>query len=506
MYRLTSVLCFLSLLTGSGRAAEIIQVPPGGNLQQAIERARPGDAILLTPGATYVGNFVLPDKPGRQFITIRTAPRHGQPAQHERVTPAHAQLLAKIKSPDNQPAVRTAPGAHHWRLQMLEFAANRDALGDIIALGDGGSAQRARSQVPFELIVDRCLIRGDSERGQKRGIALNSASTVIVDSYIANIKAKGQDSQAIAGWNGPGPYTIENNYLEAASENFLLGGADPAIEGMIAEDVVFRRNHLSKRVEWRDGGWVVKNLFQLKSARRVLVEGNLMEYSWPDGQSGYAVLFTPRNQDGAAPWARIEDVTMRLNTIRHAGGGIQITGVDSIHPSGRTRRILVSDNLFYGIDSAAWGGHAAFVQIGDGPSDISIVHNTVLQSGNIVMAYGGQRDAPQPIPGFRFRDNLVRHNQYGVHGADRAPGMDTLQAFFPGVDFTGNGMAGGDSRQYPAGNLFVSPEEFEAQFVQPSSGDFRLRPNSRFRGRASDGKDLGADMAALARAAARRVR
>jgi hypothetical protein len=74
------------------------------------------------------------------------------------------------------------------------------------------------------------------------------------------------------------------------------------------------------------------------------------------------------------------------------------------------------------------------------------------------------------------------------------------------VDFANNAVAGGDSRLYPPGNLFVTEQEFDAQFEQVSSGDFRLRVNSRFRGRASDGRDLGADMASIARAAGVRAR
>ena len=506
MDRLTAVVFVCALLAGTGRAAEVIEVPAGGDLQQAIDRARPGDTIVLAPGATYVGNFVLPDKPGRQFITIRTAPHEKQPRPQQRVTPAHASVLAKLKSPDNQPALRTAPGAHHWRLQLLEFLGNRDGAGDILALGDGSSAQRTKPLVPFELIVDRCFIHGDPDKGQKRGIALNSASTVILNSHISDIKAKGQDAQAIAGWNGPGPYLIENNYLEASGENFLLGGADPSIDGLVAEDVVVRRNHLAKPLAWREEGWLAKNLFELKSARRVLIEANLFEHSWQHGQAGYAILLTPRNQDGKAPWATVEDVTMRLNIVRHAGAGMQITGEDSIHPSRPTRRVQITDNLFYGIDSSRWGGNGAFALIGEGPSEITIVHNTIYQTGNIVMAFGGSKEAPRPIAGFRFRDNIVRHNLYGVHGADRAPGMDSLQAFFPGVEFASNVVGGGDARLYPGGNVFVTEQELDAQFEQPSSGDFRLRADSRIRGRASDGKDPGADLAAIARAMGLRPR
>lgn len=493
MFRLTAFAFGVALLAGSGRAADVIVVPPGGDLQEALERARPGDAILLAPGATYSGNFVLPVKPGHQFITIRTAHRGSLPVAGARVGPAHAPYLAKINSPNRQPALSTAPGAHHWRLQLLEFSSTADDGGDIITLGDGSAAQHRADQVPYDLIVDRCYVHGLPGRPQKRGIALNSAKTSIVDSYIADVKLQGQDAQAIAGWNGPGPYTIENNYLEASGENFMLGGADASIPGLVAQDVVFRRNHLSKPLAWREEGWVVKNLFELKSARRVLVEANLFEYSWAHGQAGYAILLTPRNQDGGAPWATVEDITIRRNIIRHAGAGLQIIGADTNHPSESTRRVRISDNLFYDINHEAWGGNGAFALIANAPSDITIVHNTIYQSGNILMADGGATLR------FRFADNIARHNQYGVHGSDRAVGGDTLTAYFPSVEFRSNGIGGGDLRLYPSGNLFLSEEEFERQFENVASGDFRLRGNSRFRGRGTAGSDLGADVAALMR-------
>jgi hypothetical protein len=484
-------------------AGSVIAVANGGDLQAAIDRAKGGDTITLASGAAYVGNFVLRAKPGTQFITIRTEDEVVRPGQ--RVTPSHSARLAKLRSPNAQPALRTEPGAHHWRLILLEFPPTADSTGDIITLGEGGSAQSELWQVPYELIVDRCYIYGDSAKGQKRGIALNSGRTVITNSYIADIKAIGQDTQAIGGWNGPGPYTIENNYLEAAGENFLLGGADPAIRDLVTSDVVFRRNHLAKPVEWRGQKWQVKNLFELKNARRVLVEENLMEYSWLQAQTGYAILLTPRNQDGRAPWATVEDITIRRNIVRHAGAGININGRDA-NPSGQTRRVKVADNLFYDIHSERWGGNGTFVLIGNGPSDLTFEHNTVIQSGNILMAYGGTRDAPERIARVVFRDNLVRHNTYGVHGADRDIGMDTLDAYFPGIVFATNGIAGGESRRYPSGNRFVSEDDFERQFVAAAVGDYRLKPDSRFRRAASDGRDLGADVAGLMQALGWRFR
>jgi len=481
------------------RTAGSTTVPAGANLQEYIDRAHAGDVLVLEPGATYVGNFVLPARTGEQYITIRSAgDGDGLPRVGQRILPMHASRLAKLKSPNRQPVLTTAAGAHHWRLQLLEFMPTQDGAGDIVTLGDGGSSQQSLSQVPHDFDIDRCYIHGDPLVGQKRGIALNSGATVISNSYIADIKGVAQDTQAIAGWNGPGPYTIENNYLEAAGENFILGGSDPPIPGLITQDVVFRRNHLAKPAAWRSEKWAVKNLFELKNARRVLVEGNLMEFVWQEAQVGYAILLTPRNQDGKAPWVRVEDVTIRYNLVRHAGGALQIIGEDSNFPSGSTSRVRIADNLFYDVDARRWGGTGAFALIGEGPSNIAIEHNTISQSGNIVLAYGGTKNDPKQVTGFVFRDNLIRHNEFGVHGNDRATGQDTLTAFFPDAVFQSNVIAGGDAGRYPKGNTFINEQDFDRSFVNASAGDYRLAPSSRFRGAASDGRDIGADTAMIA--------
>jgi hypothetical protein len=469
--------------------AATINVAAGGNLQQAINTAQPGDTITLEAGATYTGNFVLPNKPGSDWITIRTADNAGLPGDGERVSPAHEPLLARIRSSNGFATMATAAGAHHWRLMLLEFLANVNGNGDVVMLGDGTrAAQSSPPQIPHDLVIDRVYVHGDPDKGQKRGISINSASTVVTGSYIDEIKAVGQDSQAICGWNGPGPFTITNNYLEAAGENLMFGGADPGVPNLVPADIVISDNWFAKQTAWRDRNWSVKNLIELKNARRVTITRNTFEYNWQADQSGYAVLFTVRNQDGNCPWCQVDHVTFVRNIVRHTAAGVQILGNDNNHPSEQTQAIEIRDNVFADIDTVRWGGNGYFLSLSRGPRDITIDHNTIIQDHAFGIAFADGA----PILGFVFTNNLVKHGTYGIIGTSHSVGLDSISFYFPGSEITRNVIAGGAASRYPAGNSFPSVEQFETQFVGYASGDFRLRLESPWRGAATDGYDLGA--------------
>lgn len=473
-----------------------IRLRAGDDLQAALDSASPGDTILLEPGAVFVGNFVLPHKEGDDYITLRTADTEGVlPRGGTRVSPSHARALATIRSPNGSAALQTEPRAHHWRIELIEFAPSAIPAGDIIRLGDGSSAQSSLEQVPHDLVVDRCYIHGDPNLGQKRGIALNSASTSIINSYIADIGVAGQDAQAIAGWNGPGPFTIVNNYLEAAGENVIFGGADPAIRGLVPTGITFKHNHLFKPLSWRGGKWTVKNLFELKNARDVLVELNVFEHNWEAAQAGSAIVVKPTNQDGKAPWSTIRNVVFRSNIVRNTASAFNILGYDNRHPSEQAIGISILHNLVYGIDSSAWGGSGAFLQVGDAAADILVDHNTVVQTGNVVIAYG------RPVQGFVFRNNLVRHNAYGIKGDSRATGTATIETYLPGATVTNNAFAEGPGNRYPEGNMFPSFAVWASQFRDFERGDFLLTPASIYRRAATDGEDLGANIQAVMHAA-----
>jgi hypothetical protein len=521
--RLVLVLLLATVAQSSGRVAEVAvdgpemippgepreavqtNVPAGADLQTYITRARPGDVLLLEPGATYVGNFtlpVLPEQPAGippQYITIRSAadPSHFPAAG--RVAPEHAEWMPTIRSPNGGSALATKPGAHHWRLQWLAFEANSGGAGNIISLGDGGEAQRDAASVPHHFELDGLIIRGDAARGQKRGIALNSAQTTIRNSDIRDIKTEGQDSQAICGWNGPGPYVIENNYLEGAGENVMFGGSDPAIRDLVPSDITIRRNYVTKPVSWRGSRWTVKNLLELKNARRVVIESNVFENNWVAAQTGYALLFKPVNQDGKAPWSDVSDITLQYNIVRHVSSAINILGTDYEHPSAHMRGLVIRNNLFYDVDGARWGGDGRFLLIGGGPADLVIDHNTVIQSGSVVQFYGTQNGRPWVIENLRFTNNLTRHNQFGVIGESAGIGRSAIAAYVSHDEFRRNVLAGGDPSRYPPDNLFPSVGEFMAEFADSAHEDYRLRTTCGFRAAGTDGSMLGANLEELAR-------
>jgi hypothetical protein len=478
-----------------------IHVAAGDDFQDALDRARPGDVITLQAGAIFTGNFTLPFKSGSEWIIVRTsAPDSSLPPPGARVTPEYAKVMPKIVAPNDAPALEAPDGAHHYRFIGIEFtvARNVNRAYNVILLG---ADQTSTSQLPHDLIFDRVYVHGHPDTTVRRGIALNSASTAVIDSWISDCHEESAESQAIMGWNGPGPFKIVNNYLEGAGENIMFGGVDPKIKNLVPSDIEFRRNHCFKPRTWKTGEpdygkrhWMVKNLFELKNAQRVLIDGNVFEHNWVDAQNGFAILFTVRNQDGGAPWSVVQDVTFTNNIVRRVAAVINLSGIDNNHPSAQSRRFHIVNNLFEEVNGQRWGGgNGTFLQIGGVP-DVYVAHNTILQSGSIIFAHHG------PNAGFVFSDNIAAHNEYGMVGDGHGIGNPTIGFYFPGGIFKRNVIAGGKRENYPADNFFLNSLA-EAGFVDQVRGDYRLAASSKYKKAATDGKDIGCDVDALGKSA-----
>jgi hypothetical protein len=469
--------------------ARTIHVPAGSNLQAAIDNARPGDRITLDGGAVYQGPFRLPRKDGAGWIVItsKTADRD-LPNAGERVQQRHRARMPKLVSA-SAPVIEAAPGSHHFRLLGLEIAPIADV--HLRALVDLGSDASRLTDVPEHFVIDRCYLRGDPGRGTRRGIALNARNVAVVDSHFADFKEVGADSQAIAGWNGPGPFRIANNYLEGAGENVMFGGADPRIANLVPADIEVVGNVFAKPLEWKKDDprfagveWTVKNLFELKNARRVLIAGNLFEYNWPHAQNGFAILFTPRNQDGDSPWSVVEDVMFRDNVVRHVAAGVNILGHDDIHRSRQTARIAIVNNVFADV-GGRWG-HGRLFQLLDGTRDVVIDHNTAFQTGSLL--FGGDH---RPHLGFVFQNNIVLSGSTGITGSNTAQGEPALARYFPNAVVRRNLFVGGTRDRFPSDNFFPSAID-EVGLAPATPGEAFARVAPRYAGVGTDGRDPGA--------------
>jgi hypothetical protein len=468
------------------RQGSVVKLARNGNLQRALNQARPGDTIVLEAGSVYEGPFTLPVKPGAEFITIQSS-RVGELPEGVRVSTSQSALFAKIQSAENgSPIIKTQPSAHHYKFIGIEFStANAQVkVNDLIRIGDY-QAQTTLDVVPHHLVIDRSYIHGFETQEVQRGIALNGSDVSITNSYISDVHGRGYDTQAICGWNGPGPFKIINNYLEGSGENVMFGGADPTIQNLVPSDIEIRGNHFFKPLRWKVGDpsyagihWSVKNLFELKNARRVTIDRNIFENNWVDAQAGYAVVFTVRNDNGSAPWSTIEDVTFTNNIVKNSPAALNLLGKDNLKPSQRAQNILISNNFFTGITGA-------FLTMSGYPN-ATISQNTHFQSGNIMSLYG------EPSPGFVYEYNITSRgsNGYGVFGDSIAEGIKALEHYTPSGTFRNNVIAGADNSRYPPNNFYPASLN-DVGFVSVGSGNFRLNPQSPYLKIGSQKRALG---------------
>ena len=158
------------------------------------------------------------------------------------------------------------------------------------------------------------------------------------------------------------------------------------------------------------------------------------------------------------------------------------------------KRVQIVNNLFAGLDSTKWGSNGRFILIADG-EDISLENNTAFTDGNIITAYGA------PSKRFIFRNNIVSYNDYGFNGGNGEGIKQILPTYFPDGAISNNLIVNG--KNISTDYLFVPPRNLFAEnynavgFVNLQAGNYRLSPNSKYKNKGADGKNLGADIDAI---------
>src|SRR2546428_4902252 len=119
-------------------SANTIDVPPGADLQAALDQAQPGDTIRLAAGHTYTGAFTLPMKSGSEYVTVRTSATDAElPPMGVPIRPSESHLLATVTSAGGS-VFTAAPGSHHFRFVGIEIEPTPGTfLYNVVKLGDG---------------------------------------------------------------------------------------------------------------------------------------------------------------------------------------------------------------------------------------------------------------------------------------------------------------------------------------------------------------------------------
>jgi hypothetical protein len=234
----------------------------------------------------------------------------------------------------------------------------------------------------------------------------------------------------------------------------------------------------------------VKNILELKNAQDVVIEGNLLEYNWLAAQSGYSVVFTPRNQYGGNNNTVVQRVKFVNNKVRHVSSVFNILGRDNNYPSQLTNDIEIRNNVFEDVSRGTYGGSGRMMLI-NGGDNIRVVNNTSFNSGTAIYA------TVNAVTGFLLENNIFDYGDYGIIGDGTSPGKASLTTWFPGAVVLGNVMP--DNTQpwtFPVGNSY--PANWTAVgMVDLAGGNYRLAPTSAYIAAGTGGTTPGANIDAL---------
>ena len=530
-------------------------VPAGGDLQAVLDATNCGDTILLQAGASFIGNYHLHHRfcDDAHWIIIRTSAANSSlPPEGTRMTPCYAgvaslpgrptfhcsspsKVLARIMSKGigSVGPISLNAGANHYRLIGVELT-RPVGSGWVFALVNPAG-------VADHIILDRVWAHGSAKDDTTRGIYLSGVTNAaIIDSYMndfhcTSITGACTDAQTIAGGSGNspmGPYKIVNNFLEASGESILFGGG-PATT--TPTDIEIRRNHLFKPIQWMWGTrgfvgglsgqpFIVKNHLELKNAQRVLFEANILENNWGGfTQYGFSILLTarpnmlPNTGINRCSNCQVTDVTIRYNTISHVGAGLELaTPLSNGAQALFAGRYSLHDITIDDVSGAAYRGKGTLLLVAnEWPKNvlnsITINHITGFTDPNAhVLSLKNLLSNPA-MWAFSFTNNIVVTADFPVWSTGGGPTncanslipVVSIPTCFHGYAFSSNALIGSPAAdppsKWPKGNFFP-PDAATVQFVNynnANGGNYQLLPSSPYKNKASDGKDLGADVAAI---------
>ncbi|MFT3746180.1 MAG: carbohydrate-binding protein [Pyrinomonadaceae bacterium] len=287
-----------------------------------------------------------------------------------------------------------------------------------------------------------------------------------------------------------------------------------------------------------------KNLFELKNARRVYVEGSVFSNHWDALRSQYYAITlksaadSPGSGQGSA-WSVSEEVVLENNRISHINGGVAVVR-DFFYPGRvydplKPQHIRIINTLFDDLTAGRWGANRTWTFFMGGVDDLLVDHVSVIDT------IESPTDSPElllyinSINSYRpeITDSILPLNNYGIRNTC-GEGLTALNVgtsgWFDPSTFGSCGAATGANAgtwkitgnilpklrsyhnpdRYPTNNAY--PDNYEgigmngyrtcgtsaaADPCESPIVNYALRPDSAFKRQASDGADPGIDSIVL---------
>lgn len=398
---IASLNAFKAAQTTSPPPATVIRVPAGTLLQPILDTHPLGATLELEANATYPGAIRI-SRP----VTIKSA------------------VL---------PSGRATYSASTWLTSADETV---NILGPSIALlGVGVKSTNPDMQLvniakeARQTLLDQCTILGDPLKGQRRGIRPEGQGCAITRTYVDEIWRVGLETQGIGASNGCRDLLIDDCTVKGAAQAIMFGGSDADTAAGMPQNITITRSTLSKNPAWYAKKAQIKNAFELKAAANVTLTDCILEYAGnAEGQGGYLIVLTPRNQYGAATWSRVEGVTIERCVARFGGGCLSLLGTDDMFPSGPCKSVTVRNVLFDHIDpTGVWKGDGRAIFLNNGVQDLTLEHLTINGTNMGASLYAGGA----PPARLMMRDVHLPPATYGIKIDGGGMGQAALQAFAP---------------------------------------------------------------------------